>query len=156
MALTGTLAVSPTGGKAGQPATVTLTLTNTGATAINILSVQPTKSSLANMGQNQVPVALGLPPYLPGDPITVAPNSASTLSMSWGAVAWGSGAAAARDQASPTFFLGAVVRYTDGSTTAELIPTPCEYTMLSYPNTIDVGELDFSDPGVSSFIPVVL
>lgn len=126
MALTGSLAISNATGRSGSEQTVTLTLTNGGTSAVNVLSVQPTKSSVAAPNHAQVPVALGLPPFLQGQVVTI--GAGRTLAMPWSAVAWGLKAD------SRTYYLGCVVLYTDGSTTAEVRPTPVTFQVTSDPN----------------------
>jgi hypothetical protein len=158
MALTGTITLSKSAAPAGQEITATVALTNSAATAVNILSIVPTKSSSVTTMNGQVPLALGLPGYLPGNTITVAPNSASTLSFSWGVTAFGAGKQQFEPSTTsmPKYFLGAVVRFTDGSSVSELICTPVQFEMTSNPGVGGAGLLDFSNDEQSYMLPVLL
>ena len=83
MAITATLALTPTSGTAQCAISIAMTITNGATTAVTVTGVQPFAFT---SGTNQpVPgVLLGLPPYGPGMNVTV-PGS-GTLVMSWNAI----------------------------------------------------------------------
>lgn len=91
---------------------VACTVTNTNSSDVTVLGVHPFVDRTA-------PVALGKPPIMPGQYVTV-PASGGTLVLHWGAEffspTWAS-AGFPQDFASSAYTLGAIVYTSDGSVT---------------------------------------
>lgn len=86
MAITATIAVNPSSiTSPQQQATVTLTISNSLSTTVQVTGVVPTAA--VHSGTNgSVPVLLGQPPIGPGMPLTV-PATGTNLVMTWSVTA---------------------------------------------------------------------
>ena len=83
MAITATLTVNPAAVQSPQQlATVTLTLSNSLATTVNVTGVVPYAAAGAGGTIGSVPVLLGMPPIGPGQPMTI-PATGANLVMTW-------------------------------------------------------------------------
>lgn len=151
--ITAALTVTPAGGPSNTKARATLTLTNTG-TAGTILSVEPTAACIPlspAAGQpNKAPVNLGSPNIHPSTSMAIA-ATAGTWSCSWDVIAFG---AAPKNQgyAWAKYFLGANVRYLDGTTTKIISPTAIPFFMTSNPDDGEVARLKFNREDRSGYV----
>ena len=85
MAISASMAINTATAKAGQGRTVTCTVTNTAATAVNVTGIKPLASIEGGL-PNQVAAVCGDPPIGPGSLVSV-PGSSGTRDFSWAVVA---------------------------------------------------------------------
>lgn len=116
MAITATTAISSATAKPGQRRAVTITITNSGGSSVNVTgcvpTMKPTGATLGSAGG-----ALGMPNLGPGMTVAVA-GSNGTLKLNWDVVAHspssGEGLAAPAEQ---VYDVGATVYTSDGAIT---------------------------------------
>ena len=112
------MAIDTATAKAGQARTVTCTVTNTAATAVNVTGIKPL-ASVEGALPNQVAAVCGDPPIGPGSVVSVA-GSSGTRDFSWSVLAHspprGGGGGLAMP-ASQAYDFGATVYCSDGSVT---------------------------------------
>ncbi len=122
MAITAAITITDSTLDPAQPATATCTITNSGATAVNVLSVVPYAVPTTGSVQT-ISMALGVPPLGPGMTVAVA-GSSGTLAVPFGVVAHApqSGAGLGNPTRS-TIDIGATVSTSDGSVVAATVQT---------------------------------
>jgi len=151
MAVTAVITLSNYAGVSNQTQTVTCTVTNTGAAAVNVVTIRPMKYSTPDSGttisaNSTLPVSLGMPPVQQGQNVTVP--ASGTLAIAWDMVPFMSGLNMQGEaSAFPYFYLGCVIRYTDGTSFTELTPTPVRFWCQSQPNAaVLYAKCDFTNP----------
>lgn len=80
MAITASVALSPTSAKIGQASVVTLTVNNSASTAVNVTGIAPTVLNAA--GSSAVDALVGQPPITPGFSISVPGSGSATFQWS--------------------------------------------------------------------------
>lgn len=120
MAITAAAVLSDSTVNPEQKTTVTVTVTNSGGSSVNVIGVTPTCTPTGGTAQS-VSVALGAPPLGPGRTIAVA-GSNGTLALAWDVVAHAP--QAGFGSAMPAEFVydvGAVIYTSDGAVTAATV-----------------------------------
>lgn len=117
MAMTATIAVLPTTVVVNAPATVTLTVSNSSATDINMTGIKPTALYTGAPKNDPAACALGVPELSAGATILVP--AGSTLTFQWQVVFFAK-------SGSTTYDLGAECNSQDGSV---FRPTVCTITV---------------------------
>ena len=117
MAITATIALTPSTVKAGAspPVTVTLTVSNSGASDVTITNIVPIAEPHSST-KGSVPIGMGVPPLGPGMDVTVP--AGGSLKVTWALVVHG-------PQAAGTVYydIGADVTTSDGSITRPTVAT---------------------------------
>lgn len=122
MAMTCTISLGAATLIASQSTQATLTVSNSGASAVNVLQVSPTANATGALTNDTPPVALGLPFVGPGAVVIVPPS---------GSIAFSFGVTPLASSGSGTYSIGAVVNCSDGSV---ISPTAATLTATSIPN----------------------
>jgi len=121
MAMTATIAVSSATAKPNKELVVTLTVSNSGGSAINMQSVLTTCVQTGNAGSIPAAAGFGLAPLGPGQNISV-PASGSLI-LKYGIVFFA-------PSIGTTYSIGAICNSADGSVFS---PTAATCTVSSYP-----------------------
>lgn len=132
MAITATISLSPTTVNVNTPTVATLTVSNSGGSAVNVTSVTPDARLTGGLYSVPPGVAFGLVPLGPGAPVSVAASGSlvltfpviffapsGSLSLSGGVVV-----------ASTTYDVAATIYTSDGAITA---PTAATVTVNPIP-----------------------
>lgn len=112
MATTGAISLSSATATTNQPISVTLTLTNGGATAVSVVD------AVIQLTPTNAPAGVGVFPLGPGVNLVV-PGSSGTLALTTGLVPYSPGAAGNVSSAYPSsevYTIGATALMSDGST----------------------------------------
>jgi hypothetical protein len=117
MAITATIAVSPSSVAAGvsPPVNVVLTVSNSGADDVNITSITPIVEPTSDT-KGSVPVSMGVPPLGPGRNVTV-PAGGSLV------VPWSLSVHGPQYRGTVYYDVGAIVKTSNGSTTVPTVAT---------------------------------
>lgn len=121
MAMTATISANTATAKVNKEVVLTLTVSNSGGSAINLTNVTPTCIQTGAPSNDPAPANFGLAPLGPGLPISV-PASGS-LVLKYGVVFFGPGYGT-------TYSIGAICNSSDGSVFS---PTAATVTVSSYP-----------------------
>ncbi len=132
MSCTSAVTVNPSTVTENQPVTVTVTITNGGSTALNVVSIQPTAIFTGGSQNGTIPGNFGSVPIGTGLNVSV-PGSSGTLAVPIGFVPF-VGTTLADGTGSGTITLGATVTMSDGSQhNASTTTLTVNSRMASYP-----------------------
>lgn len=121
MSMTATISVSPSSVYINQPSVATLTISNSGAAAINMLSITPYAFTTSDAAQRPAPMALASLPLAPGSVISV--GASGTLVFKFNIIPQAS-------SGSGTYSVGAYCQSQDGQL---FRPTIATITCLPFP-----------------------
>lgn len=126
MAITASIALSSASILAEQKTTATLTVSNSGGTAVAVTSIQPLLSP-TGVTQQSVSSAIGVPPV--GGAYNVTVPASGTAKFSWDVVPHAPSSGFGNAMPSPFVYdVGAVVMTSDGALTS---PTPTTLTVTN-------------------------
>lgn len=128
MAITATIALSSATCKAEQSVAVTCTVSNSGAAAVNVLSIAPT-APLNGTTSETTSIAKGAPPLGPGMTVSVA--ASGSTAFTWPVVPHaptGTGSSTPAEPSSIVYSIGATIRTSDGAIT---VATPATLTVTN-------------------------
>ncbi|GEM_PF-5355794 len=132
MAITATISLSATTISKQQKTTATLTVSNSGGSAINVTGIQPRAYLTGSSPPEPVGAAIGVPALGPGMNVSVPASGSLVFSFDYTFAAPSTGA---NGQGSGTYSCDAVVYTADGSVT---VPTAATVTVN--PLTLPGGE----------------
>jgi hypothetical protein len=127
MAMTASITVSPSTYLINQEVNATLTVSNSGSQAVNVINITPTAIVTGGSPPGAVSCALGVAPLGPGQTVQVSPSSSLAFGYSYVFFAPSTGPIGAGDG---TYSIGALVSSSDGSNFA---PTAAEVTVNPLP-----------------------
>lgn len=130
MAITASVALSPSTVKAGQQFACTLTVNNSAGAAVSVMGIQPLLYPTgAQASDGQSASAVGVPFLGPGS--TVSVPASGSLTFTWSDIVFvPQGGYWAQGGTSQTWVAGALVSTSDGALTTA---TPANATVQNYP-----------------------